>query len=248
MESRSSVECFLDVATLTRAAADRVVACARAAIAARGRFLFVLSGGSTPRSLYELLAADPYATQIDWSRVHVFWSDERCVPPDSDESNYRMARETLLDRVTLPPGNIHRIRGEDDPEAAASSYDELLHHVIGRDSTQTFDLVLLGMGLDGHTASLFPGTAAVREMRRWVVATRGPEPDSWRVTLTLPALNAGADVMFLVTGAEKAEPLKQVLEGSPVEPLPAQWIRPERGVLYWMFDAAAATRLSLPRA
>jgi 6-phosphogluconolactonase len=222
------------------------VAHARRDIAHRGRFLLALSGGSTPRPLYELLASRPFATRIDWPRVHMFWGDERCVPPDQPESNYRMAREALLDHVPLPPANVHRIRGEDKPTEAAAAYAESLGAFFGsRDSspTESFDLVLLGMGADGHTASLFPGSAAAKESRRWVVATPGPEPGSWRVSLTPVLLNASENVTFLVTGADKAERLKDVLEGGQPDLLPAQLIRPTHGALHWMIDAAAAARL-----
>jgi 6-phosphogluconolactonase len=242
-EPQQLVERFDDPAAMMRAAAERIVEQASAAITARGRFLFVLSGGKTPRSLYELLATRPYATRIDWPSVHIFWGDERCVPPEDPASNYRMAREALLDHVSLPPANIHRIHGEDNPEAAASHYEHLLRsHVDPRD--QTFDLVLLGMGTDGHTASLFPGTPAAAELERWVVATRGPEREGWRVTLTRPALTAASNVTFLVSGADKAERLREVLEDHPASPLPAQLIHPKRGALHWMIDASAAARLT----
>ena len=166
--------------------------------------------------------------RIEWPRVHVFWGDERCVPPDQPESNYRMAREALLDHVPLPPTNIHRIRGEDEPSEAAAAYEELLGDFFGRaetSATTSFDLVLLGMGADGHTASLFPGSAAARETRRWVVATPGPQPDSWRVSLTPVLLNAAEDVTFLVSGANKAERLKDVLEDGTAGP-PARAAHP----------------------
>jgi 6-phosphogluconate dehydrogenase len=196
-EPRREVECFSDRGEMVRVAAERVVAQARHAIAHRGRFLLALSGGSTPRPLYELLASRPFATRIDWPRLHVFWGDERCVPPDQPGSNYRMAREALLDHVPLPPANVHRIRGEDDPAQAAAAYEELLGTFFGSREISpevSFDLVLLGMGADGHTASLFPGSAAVRDTDRWVVASPGPQPGSWRVSLTPVLLNAAENV------------------------------------------------------
>jgi 6-phosphogluconolactonase len=234
------VERFRDRDTMMQVAAQHVVERAREAIAARGRFWFVLSGGTTPKSLYELLATPEVAARIDWSRVHVGWGDERCVPPDHVDSNYKMAREALLDHVPVPTANVHRIRGEDEPTVAAANYQDDLHRCLGTDS---FDLVLLGMGSDGHTASMFPGTAAAREATRWVVATTGPKGQGSRITLTRVVLDAAVEVTFLVSGADKAERLKQVLEDKPADPLPAQLIRP-RGVLRWMIDEAAATQLS----
>lgn len=226
--------------------AERVVARAREAIAARGRFALALAGGSTPRSLYQLLATPRFAARIAWPGVHVFWCDERCVSPHDPESNYRMARETLLDHVPLPPANVHRILGEDEPARAAASYEELLRDFFGAQEnlpSRGFDLALLGMGADGHTASLFPGNTAARETSRWVMASRGPQPESWRVTLTPVLLNAAEDVTFIVAGAHKAERLREVLEDRLSDPLPAQWVQPRSGALHWMVDAAAATRL-----
>ena len=233
---------------MTRAEAERVVARAQEAIAARGRFLLALSGGSTPRPLYELLGTPPLSGRIEWGRVHVFWGDERCVPPDHAESNYRMAREALLDRAPLPSSHVHRIRGEDEPAEAALAYERLLRSYFGGEvgaPRRSFDLVLLGMGRDGHTASLFPGGAAAQEPRRWVVPSHVAQPHPiWRVTLTPIVLNAAADVTFLVAGADKAARLREVLEGRAAEAkLPAQLIRPTHGALHWMVDAAAAAQL-----
>jgi 6-phosphogluconolactonase len=239
------LEVFADGNALARAEAERIVTLASAAIAARGRFTIALSGGSTPRTLYSLLATPPFASRIDWSRVHVFWGDERCVPPDHPESNFRMTREALLDRVPIPQANVHRIAGEDDPEAAAGAYEHALRaffEVPEGPPERTFDLVLLGMGDDGHTASLFPGTAAVDETRRWVVPNHGR--GMWRITLTPIALDAADAITFLVAGATKADRLHDVLEEPPQSPpLPAQLIHPTHGALTWMIDAAAATKL-----
>jgi 6-phosphogluconolactonase len=245
IQTRGEVECFSDRDEMLRVEAERVVAQASDCVARRGRFLICLAGGATPKPLYEILSSDSFARRIEWPRVHVFWGDERCVSPDHSASNYRMAREALLDQVPLPPTNIHRIRGEDEPSAAAAAYEELLRDFFGTRetaATPSFDLVLLGMGPDGHTASLFPGSAAAQEMRRWVVATRGPEPESWRVSLTTVLINAAENVTFLISGSNKAERLKEVLEGPP-DLLPAQRIRPTQGSLHWMIDEAAAARL-----
>lgn len=227
------------------AAADAVVSAAKAAIAASGRFLLVLSGGSTPKALYALLAGAEYASRIDWSRTHVFWGDERCVPPTDAGSNFRMARDALLDHVPLPADQVHRMRGEDAPARAAAAYETILRGLFP-DGVARFDLVLLGMGDNGHTASLFPGLAAVREASRWVVAEYVPEVSMWRLTLTPPALNAAAQVIFLVVGADKAAMLKRVLQGPREQNLlPAQAITPARGgELAWILDEAAAAFLS----
>jgi len=238
---------FPDLDSLAQAAAEIVVTSAQAAIAARERFSIGLSGGSTPRPLYALLASPAYAPRIDWPNVHVFWGDERCVPPDHPDSNYRMARETLLDRVPLLPDNIHRMPGERDPEAGAGAYDAHLRSFFAADGEDVprFDLLLLGMGGDAHTASLFPGTAALGETDRWVAANYVEKLGAWRLTLTPPALNAAAEIVVLVSGADKADALDAVLN-SPTDPdrYPAQLLQPENGRLRWLVDRAAAARLS----
>jgi 6-phosphogluconolactonase len=236
-----------DTAALMKQAALRIATWATEAIAARGRFTLVLSGGSTPRALYALLASDELVSQIDWSRADFFWGDERCVPPDHPDSNYRMARESLLDPIHADPAHVHRMRGEELPERAAAAYDEHLHkffRIPPGDPPPRFDIVLLGMGADGHTASLFPGTPALAEVERWVVPNRAQPSGLPRLTLTLPVLNAAAHVQFLVAGADKAERVKQVLEQTPgADELPANAVRPTDGQLEWMLDAAAASRL-----
>jgi 6-phosphogluconolactonase len=241
----AQVEVFPDETELIRTEGDRLVTLARAAVEARGRCLISLAGGSTPRPLYELLATAPRAAEIDWKRMHLFWGDERCVPPDHPDSNYRMAREALIDRVPIPPENVHRIRGEDEPHQAAEGYERVLRQFFGAEERplRSFDLVLLGMGPDGHTASIFPGTAATTETRRWVMPIHVQKPrEMWRVTLTTVVLNAAADVTFLVAGPDKATRLREVVkEGAP--PVPAQLIKPTSGALHWMVDAAAGAAL-----
>jgi 6-phosphogluconolactonase len=237
-----------DPATLMRAEAERSVMLARDAIAAHERFDIALAGGSTPRRLYELLAEPPYVDRIDWARVHVFWGDERCVRPDDPRSNYRMTRESLLDAVPIPEENIHRIRGEDEPHRAARDYEQELRGLFGKPDgppERSFDQVLLGMGEDGHTASLFPGSPAVTERVRWVLAQHVDQPlPMWRITLTPVVLNAAADVTFLVAGAAKAERLREVLSDEPRDRvLPAEVIRSQGGPVHWMVDAAAGARL-----
>jgi 6-phosphogluconolactonase len=250
MESRrvSSIRVVPDAAALARAGAEEFAQRAREAAGAGGRFTVALSGGSTPRALYALLAEDAaLRNQIAWERTQVFWGDERPVPPGHPDSNYRMARETLLSRVPVPPDNIHRIRGEDaDPSAAARDYEETMrkHFRPKEGELPRFDLVLLGLGPDAHTASLFPGSDALGETKRWVVANRVERLDTVRITLTAPVLNAAASVVFLVSGEDKAPALKQVLEG-PHDPnrFPAQMIHPHRGSLLWLLDRPAARLL-----
>lgn len=233
---------------LMAAGAERFVSAATRAVQESGRFAVSLAGGSTPKRLYALLATPAYARRVDWSRTHLFWGDERCVPPDDPASNYRMTREALIDRVPVPAGNVHRIRGEDEPTRAAAAYERELRAAFATPDGppslapgRRFDLVLLGMGDNGHTASLFPGLTAVRERERWVVAEYVAEVSTSRITLTPPVLDAAADVVFLVSGADKAAMLVRVLEG-PLQPdvLPAQAIVPTDGSLEWLVDAPAA--------
>jgi 6-phosphogluconolactonase len=241
---------YSDPDSLVQAAAQHIIALAASSIASHGRFSLVLAGGSTPRMLYERLAHPDYASQIEWASTHIFWGDERFVPPDHPDSNYRMAREALLRRVSLPPTNVHRMRGELEPSQAAANYNNLLADFFGLpqqpDATTQppFDLVLLGMGADGHTASLFPHTSAVREQQRRVVAHYVEALGLWRLTLTPPAINAARNVLFFVSGASKAARLRAVLRG-PVQPevQPAQAIRPTHGTLVWLIDADAANEL-----
>ncbi|MBI3490272.1 MAG: 6-phosphogluconolactonase [Acidobacteria bacterium] len=249
MPAAADVHVFADLECLTRAAAQRFVEDAHAVIAARGRFIVALAGGVTPRPLYEHLARPDVTGQLDWSNVHVFWSDERCVPPDDDRSNYRMARNAWLDHIVIPEANVHRLRGEMEPHAAAAAYDDELRAFFGvarsaADMSATFDLVLLGLGEDGHTASLFPHAHALTEQDRWVCAEYVARVAMWRLTLTPAVINRARDVLFLVAGARKAARVKDVLEG-PLAPdtLPAQAIRPGDGRLSWFLDAAAGGRL-----
>jgi 6-phosphogluconolactonase len=235
------IQVFATPNALADAVAEHIVACAADAISSSGRFTLALAGGSTPRAAYSRLATRDSGLELDWRRVHVLWGDERCVPPDDPRSNYRMAKEALLDRVPIPPDQIHRIRGEDDPERAAAEYERELRALLGDDG---LDLALLGMGEDGHTASLFPGQAAVHERARWVMAVPAPDGKLWRVTLTPALLNRSSNVTFVVSGASKAARLQQVLEG-PFTPevQPAQAIHSTQGRLTWMVEQAAAARL-----
>jgi 6-phosphogluconolactonase len=236
---------------LADTAARRFMTVAEAAIESRGEFVVALSGGSTPRRMYERLASEPFASRLDWSRIQILWGDERCVPPTAAVSNYRMVRESLLDRVSVPSKNVHRIRGEDDPAFAAAEYEGVLRRVLRTPfgparsvPDARIDLVLLGLGEDGHTASIFPESAAGRESVRWVVADYAAQALMWRVTLTPVIINGAAEVMFLVAGSEKAAILQRVLEGSyrPHE-LPAQLIAPVAGRGLWLVDESAASEL-----
>jgi len=241
---------FPDIEHLSLAAAERFIALAAEAIAARNRFTVALAGGSTPRVLYSLLASQTFSGRVDWSRVAFFWGDERCVAPEDSRSNFRLANETMLARVPVPGEHIHRIRGESEPAAAAAEYERLLRQVLGDNGpdsppTAGFDLTLLGMGDDGHTASLFPHTPPLDEQVRWATPNWSAETSTWRVTLTAPVLNASRQTLFLVSGSTKAERVWQVLEG-PRDPhtLPAQLIQPQHGDVTWFVDQGAAARLT----
>lgn len=238
------VTVYPDHPSFVDGAAAFIAGLAAESIAERGRFTIALAGGGTPRPIYARLAAADHAERIEWGKVHVFFSDERCVPPDDAASNYRMAREVLLDHVPLPPDNIHRIRGEKDPALAALAYEQDLQGLFRTSAAPAFDLICLGMGDDGHTASLFPGTAALRERERWVVAQYVAVARAWRVTFTAALINAARHVAFLVEGAGKSETLQRVLGGAyQPDVLPAQLIQPIGGQTHWFVDAAAATRI-----
>ena len=229
---------------LAEAAARDFAARAEEAIVALGLFAVALAGGSTPEKTYEVLARD-YPDKLDWSKVHVFFGDERTVHPNHEDSNYRMVRETLLSRIRV--GSVHRMRCELPPSEAAAAYERELREFFGTDGVPAFDLILLGLGADGHTASLFPETSALDVTDRWVVANPVLKLETSRLTLTIPVINAARAVTFLVAGENKAETLKQVLEGD-ADPrgYPAKFIYPEGGELTWMVDQAATSRLSKP--
>jgi 6-phosphogluconolactonase len=229
---------YADLSALIAGATEFIAALAAEAIAGRGRFTIALSGGNTPKPVYERLALAP----LDWARVYVAFGDERCVPPDDPRSNYHMARAALLDRVPIPAANVLRMRGEDPPEAAAARYADDLRNALGENGR--LDLVLLGLGDNGHTASLFPGLAVVAETSRTVMACYVEVVGMWRLTLTPSPINAARRVAFLAAGESKAEVLRQVLQGprKPIE-LPAQVIRPTERPAVWLIDAAAAAKL-----
>ena len=232
---------YEDPEAVARAVARRFVELAREAVESHGRFAVALAGGSTPKRVYELLATEEFSGQVRWERVHLFFGDERAVPPEHPESNFRMARSALLSRVPIPSDNVRRMRGEGDAEDAALAYEGELRAFFADAPWPRFDLVLLGIGDDGHTASLFPHTPALRELTRWAVANPVEKLKTVRLTLTAPAINHAAHVLFIVTGAAKRERLQEVIAGPPdPERLPAQLIRPVRGTLEWFLDRAAS--------
>jgi len=221
---------------------------AKEAIEQRGVARFAISGGTTPKRLFQLLAdgAQPFYTQIDWTKLHLYWVDERTVGPEDADSNYRMTREALLDRVPIPADNVHRMEGELPADEAAARYETVLRNSMRLEGAESpaFDLLLLGMGDDGHTASIFPHTEAIENFGPLVIANHVPQKDTWRITLTWPVINAAKDVVFLIEGTAKAERLKEVLLGPYVpDALPSQLIRPTNGKLTFLLDAAAAAML-----
>ena len=229
------------------AAAEEVVRAAKQAVSERGRFTIALSGGSTPKNLYTLLATNA-RTSLPWDRTYFFWSDERHVPPDDPDSNYRMAEEAMLSKIPVAASNVFRVPTENpDAGAAAEAYEQTLRKFFAVEAGQVprFDLILLGMGPDGHTASLFPETAALREKSRLVVANWVEKLKTSRITFTLPLLNAARCVAFLVSGTDKASVLHEVLEGdAPAEQFPAKLVRPSDSKLIWFLDRAAASGLT----
>ena len=257
MPSTRSIEVFPTAADLFHTAAEEFIRVARAAIGAQGRFTVALSGGSTPKALYSLLAAN-YA-DFAWSRIFLFFGDERHVPPTDPDSNYRMVNESLLTKIAIPAENVFRVPAENpDAAAAASDYEAQLRRFFELQSGDRpgdqpgdrpgefprFDLILLGIGPDGHTASLFPDSPALDEQTRLVVANWVAKFNTHRITFTFPVLNRAAEVMFLASGADKADMLRQVLEGKNIPPLPSQRVQPSDGKLLWMLDEAAATKLT----
>ncbi len=240
MRNEGELRVYPSPADVATALAQQFVAAAHVAIGSRGRFSVALSGGTTPKATYALLAAPPFAKAIDWSSVEIFFGDERCVPPDHEQSNYRMAREAFLGPLAIPDAHVHRMRGEDDPPRAAVAYRDDLVATLGEQPR--FDLVMLGMGPDGHTASLFPGSDPLTDDAQLVRAVYSSSQSQWRITLTPRAINAARAVVFAVEGAGKAKTLAAVREG-PYDPtaLPSQIIAPTDGTLIWLADDAAAS-------
>lgn len=254
------IRIYQTLALAARALADQIVQISENAIGARGRFTLALSGGSTPRTLYELLATREYGDRIDWPSCHIFFGDERCVPPEHDDSNYGMARKALLQHIPVPTSQVYHMRGDWEPQAAADDYERALREWFTRrgERLPRFDVCLLGLGEDGHTASLFPDTPALTETERWVVANPVEKLDAWRLTLTPKALNAASRVYFLVSGENKAEmvwratnPPEDAIEAPPLpgmrpanEFLPVHLIQPTQGEVRWYVDQAAGRLVS----
>jgi len=239
---------WADKAEMAAASARQFAAKVEQAVATRGVARVAISGGSTPKTTFGLLAdpAGPFLTTIPWDKLYLYWVDERCVGPDDPESNYGVCRDLLLSKVPIPAENVFRMEGELDPEEAANRYESVLRNSMKLEGAESpaFDLLLLGMGPDGHTASLFPHTEALDAMNRLVVANHVPQKDTWRITLTWPVINQAAEVVFEIEGAGKADVLAEVLTG-PRDPerLPSQMIRPSNGKLLFLLDEAAAAKL-----
>jgi 6-phosphogluconolactonase len=239
---KNAVRIFPDPDILAENAARLFAAAADQAIAEQGRFSVALSGGATPRALFRILSA-AYRDRVRWKQVHLFWSDERSVPPDHEQSNFRLAHEELISKIALPWENIHRIEGELPPAEAAALYETELYRHFGSSGLPRFDLILLGVGRDGHTASLFPDSAILQESARLVVPSYSEEAGNWRVTLTLPVLNHAAAVLFLVSGTAKAHVISGILGKWRRHPYPAALVAPAQGHVIWLIDREAASEL-----
>jgi 6-phosphogluconolactonase len=242
--SRPHIHRYKDASALADAAAKLFLDAARTAVDKTDRFVVVLSGGSTPRGMYQRLTEPPYRTAVPWNKTYFVFSDERCVPPDDEQSNYLMAREALFDPLEIPAEHVVRMKGEQKPTDAALRYEVRLDDVFLCHPKKRFDLVLLGVGTDGHTASLFPGTAALDESERWVVANEVPQLETWRLTMTFPALSAAKHVIFLATGEEKSKIIAEAFgEVDHPEPYPCERVVPFHGRRDVLIDLAAASRI-----
>jgi 6-phosphogluconolactonase len=243
-EGERKVQVLPDLEAISREAATLFVNASRNAMAARKKFTVAISGGSTPRRLYTLLSAAPYRDQVDWQMVHFFWADERCVPKEDEASNFKTVYDRLLSKAPVSDDHIHRIKGEEDPEKAARDYEADIEGFFGASQLPVFDLVLLGMGEDGHTASLFPGSKSLEETARLAIPVYLKKPYGNRITLTLPVLNNAAQILFLVAGSSKATVLSEILrDGEKGGEFPAGRIRPIRGTVIWLIDQEAAGRV-----
>jgi 6-phosphogluconolactonase len=243
-KSNGKIEVLPDFEALSLRAVSTFVSASRDSIATKRRFAVAISGGSTPRKLYMFLGSDTYRHQVDWQHIHLFWADERCVPKEDEASNFRTAFDTLLSKVALPDKNIHRIKGEEAPDIAARDYEEEMRRFFGESEKPGFDLIILGMGEDGHTASLFPGSKSLEETVRLAIPVYLKEPKKNRITLTLPVLNDADQILFLVAGSSKAAVLSEILgDGGKKKGFPAGMVRPIHGTMTWLVDQEAAAKL-----
>ncbi len=243
-KSIGNIEVFPDLEALSLRAASIFASASRNSIAAKNRFAAAISGGSTPRRLYMLLGSAPYRDQVDWKHVHLFWADEHCVSGEDEASNFRTVFEALLSKVSLPDGNIHRIKGEEAPDKAARDYEEEIKRFFEKSERPRFDLIILGAGEDGHTASLFPGSKSLEEMVRLAIPVYLEEPKKNRVTLTLPVLNGADQILFLAAGPAKAAVLFEILgDGDKRKEFPAGLVHPVHGTTTWLIDQQAAEKL-----
>ena len=236
-----------DVDDLNRKAAEQFIGLAQKAIQQSGQFTVALSGGATPKGLYSLLASPDYKERVDWRRVHLFWGDERCVPPDHPESNFRMVQESLLSKVQIPSENVHRMMGENEPEQSAAEYEEHLRQFfhLSLGAVPQFDLIFLGLGEDGHTASLFPGSSALDDTEHLVATVYVEKLKAHRLTVTLPVINAAAEIVFLVAGRSKSPVVKELLSaGSQKLNYPAAKVKPVHGHVTWLVTQDAGESLT----
>jgi 6-phosphogluconolactonase len=242
--SKPRIQVLPDLEAMSHKSAEMFVNTSRTCIASQGKFSVALSGGSTPKKLYSLLGSAEYRPQVDWQRVHFFWVDERCVPKEHEESNFRIAFDRLLSKISIPDGNVHRIKGEEDPDKAAREYEEEVRKFFGMSGLPIFDLVILGMGEDGHTASLFPGSHLLKERIRLAAPVYLEKPNWNRITLTLPVMSNATQILFLVAGHSKAEVVYEILgNGRKKERYPAGLISPVHGSITWLIDQEAAEKL-----
>ncbi len=239
----AQVRIFPNIESLSRAAADLFVTRARASVADVGRFVVALSGGSSPKPLYTLLGSPAYREVIPWQRTYFFWADERCVPPEHPDSNYRLASDAFLSGVAVPAANIHRIKGEEGPDSAARLYEDDLRNFFRRPGLPVFDLIILGAGEDGHTASLFPGSSSLRETARLALPVHLGRPKLDRVTLSLPVLNHASHVLFLASGQAKAGVVAGIIDDANRQGYPAGFVRPVNGEIAWFVDRDAGNSL-----
>jgi len=244
MQSKRTIHISESVAAFEHQAAREIARAVQKSIVERGTCFVVLSGGETPRGVYKLLGADPLKKTIEWQRVHLFFTDERCVPPDDPQSNYGMVAKELVSQVPIPPDNVHRMRAELGAGEAAAQFERELRTVFG-DEGPNFDVILLGIGGDGHTASLFPSTDVLTESRRWVCAVFVPRLNRWRVTLTFQSINRGKEIFVLATGRSKASVVERAINAAtPTKEMPITLVHPPKGTIRWMLDREAALDLS----